>query len=42
LAEPVPYALAVSLEVAPSLSLPIYEEIRAKLRTVIEVETRPV
>jgi hypothetical protein len=32
LAESIPYALVVSLEVAPGLDVPIYEEIRVRLR----------
>ena len=32
IAEPIPYALAVSLEVAPGLDVPIYEEMRVRLR----------
>jgi hypothetical protein len=32
LTEEVPYALAVTLEVAPEISLPIYEEIRSRIR----------
>ena len=33
----VPYALAITLEVAPGINLPIYEEIRARIRPVIEI-----
>ncbi len=33
----VPYALAVSLEVAPEVDLPIYEEVRARLRPRVPV-----
>jgi hypothetical protein len=34
---PVPYALAVSLEVAPGVDVPIYEEMRVRLRTRAQI-----
>jgi hypothetical protein len=37
LTEQVPYAMAVTLEVAEGLSLPIYEEIRARVRPTVEI-----
>jgi len=38
LTDRVPYALAVTLEVAESLDLPIYNEIRDRIRPIIEIE----
>jgi hypothetical protein len=38
LTESVPYALVVTLEVAPEVQLPIYEEIRAQIRPRIAVQ----
>jgi hypothetical protein len=37
LVEQVPYALAVTLEVAPGLNVPIYDEVRAALRVPVGV-----
>lgn len=37
LSEEIPYALAVSLEVAPELGLPIFQEIRDKVRALVQV-----
>ena len=33
----IPYTIAVSLEVAPGLKLPIYDELRARLRSQVRV-----
>jgi hypothetical protein len=38
LSEEIPYALAVSLEVAPAVGLPIYDEIRARVRPRVPVK----
>jgi len=38
LAEPVPYGLAVTLEVREALRLPIYEEIRARVRPAVAIQ----
>lgn len=38
LSEPVPYGLAVTLEVAPEMELPIYEEIAARIRPAVRVD----
>ncbi len=35
----VPYALATTLEVAPGINLPVYEEIRNRIRPVIKITT---
>lgn len=42
LSEAVPYALAMSLEVDEGISLPIYEEIRARVQVRTPVRVRPV
>lgn len=34
----VPYALAVTVEVAPETPLPIYEEVRSRLQSSLRVE----
>jgi hypothetical protein len=39
LVEPIPYAIAVTLEVAEALAVPVYEEVRLRLR--IPVPVRP-
>jgi hypothetical protein len=36
--EGIPYALAVSVEVAPETALPIYEEILARVRTAVRLQ----
>jgi hypothetical protein len=36
--EGIPYALAVSLEVAPATALPTYEAIRARVRSAIRLQ----
>jgi len=36
--ELIPYALAVTLEVAEGTAIPIYEEIRARLRVGVQVQ----
>lgn len=41
LSEAVPYALALSLEVEEGISLPIYEEIRARVQVRTPVRVRP-
>lgn len=38
--EPVPYGLAVTLEVAEGIDLPIYEEIRTRVASAIEIRAR--
>lgn len=38
LTEPVPYALAVTLEVAESIGLPIYNEVRDRIRPRVKIE----
>lgn len=40
LVENIPYAIAVSLEVAEGTAIPIYDEVRARLRVVVPVEAR--
>jgi len=40
LEEPVPYALAVSLEVAEEIGVPIYDEIRQRIRPTVRVKPR--
>jgi Subtilase family len=37
LTEAIPYAIAITLEVAEALTLPIYEEIRARVRPTIQI-----
>jgi len=37
----VPYALAVTLEAAPALDLPIHDEVEARLRQPVLVMPRP-
>jgi Subtilase family len=41
LTERVPYALAVSLEVAPELDLPVFQEIRDRVRALVQVTPAP-
>ncbi|HVA49148.1 MAG TPA: S8 family peptidase [Pirellulales bacterium] len=40
LAHPVPYGLVVSLEVSEGVAIPVYQEVRARIRPTIEVRTR--
>ena len=37
--EEIPYSIAVSLEVAQGIAIPIYEEVRARLRVGVPIET---
>ena len=39
LTEEVPYALAVTLEVSPKLGVSIYDEIRNRVRPMVEIAT---
>jgi hypothetical protein len=41
LADDVPYAIAVTLEVAPELRLPIYEQVAARVRAAVAIRPRP-
>jgi hypothetical protein len=34
----VPYAIAVTLEVAPDLAIPLYEEIRARIQVPVAIQ----
>ncbi|MBI3655778.1 MAG: S8 family peptidase [Acidobacteria bacterium] len=38
--QPIPYGLAISLEVAEGIDIPIYEEIRTRIASAIEIRTR--
>ena len=40
LVEPVPYALVVSLEVAPGVQLPIYSEVAARVAVRVPITAR--
>ena len=37
----IPYAVAISLEVAPELGVEVYEEVAARLRQQVRVAPRP-
>jgi hypothetical protein len=37
--EPIPYAFVVSLEVAPSVNLPIYDEVQARIRPAVQIRS---
>jgi hypothetical protein len=41
LPEDVPYALVVTLEIAPEIRLPIYDEVAARVRARVPVQPRP-
>jgi hypothetical protein len=41
LTDRIPYALAVSLEVAPELDVPIFQEIRDRVRAIVQVTPAP-
>lgn len=41
LEDSVPYGLAVSLEVSEETNIPIYEEIRARIRPVVGIQLQP-
>lgn len=36
--EAVPYAVAVTLEVAPNLTIPVYDEIRARIQVPVAIQ----
>jgi hypothetical protein len=36
--EGIPYALAVTIEVAPETGLPIYEEVRSRIRPGVRIK----
>ena len=38
--QPIHYGLAVSIEVAEGLSLPIYDEVRTRIRPAVEIRPR--
>jgi len=41
LEESIPYALAVTIEVAENINIPLYEEIRCRIQPVVEVAAAP-
>ena len=39
--EPVPYAIAVTLEVGPDVQIDIYQQINSRIRPVVGIQARP-